>query len=191
MTHALLIRAAIPSLAAALLVGGCRKERVENMPVGGNAETFLSVSGDDDATPAAEWSNYGDEVMLDREVVPVAKVLADPEAYEGKELTLEGVVSDVCAKRGCWLRIADEKDAEASVFVKLTCDESGVIVPLDSSGDKVRARGKIVMETVSEADARHLAEDAGESPEAIAKIVGPQKSLNLQTKGVWLADAAE
>ena len=184
MTSALLIRVAAPSLAALVVVGGCRKERVDNMPVGGDVATYLSVTGDD-------WSNYGDKVALDEDVVPVAKVLAAPDAYEGKTVTLEGVVSEVCSKRGCWIRIAEEKDAQSTVFVKLTCDESGVIVPLDSAGDKVRARGKIVMETVSEADARHLAEDAGESPEAVAKIVGPQKSLNLQTTGVWIADAGE
>jgi hypothetical protein len=40
------------------------------------------------------------------------------------------------------------------------------------------------VETVSQADARHYAEDAGKSKKEIEKIIGDQQEFNFESTGV-------
>ena len=64
-------------------------------------------------TPAAiaEPANvYGQGVDLE-ETTSIASILADPDAYIGKTVRVEGGVLDVCPRKGCWIEIG-ERGAE-------------------------------------------------------------------------------
>jgi hypothetical protein len=146
------------------------------------------------AVEPAGWSAYGDPIEKQRETVSIEEVLADPEAFAGRELAITGIVTEVCKPRGCWVRLAgDAADADArfkTAFVKFTCTTEGRIVPLEAVGKEAYVLGQVIIEEVDEATARHYAEDAGESPEEIAKIVGPQKTVRVMTPGVMIKEEA-
>ncbi len=126
-----------------------------------------------------KYAEFGEPMKLgDSTTISVAKVLSDKDAYDGKYIRVSGKVASVCAKKGCWLRMTDGSSDE-TVFVKFTCPVDGRLVPMDAVGHDVVVEGKLAIETVSEADARHYAEDAGKSTDEIAKIVGDRKQLRM------------
>ena len=47
------------------------------------------------------------------ETTSVARILADPDAYVGKRVRIEGKVVDVCPMKGCWMEM-EEKGGDAS-----------------------------------------------------------------------------
>ena len=116
--------------------------------------------------------------MAEKDTVALATILADKAAYDGKSVRVSGTISAVCAKKGCWLRMVDGEGGE-DVFVKFTCPVDGRLIPMKAVNHRVVVEGKITMGEITEELARHYAEDKGANPEAIAKIVGPQKQISI------------
>jgi len=128
---------------------------------------------------AAKYVEYGEPFRLVAgESVPVAKVLADAKPFDGQFIRVKGEVSSVCARRGCWLRMSGGQ-ADDSIFVKFTCPVEGRLIPMEAVGHKAVVEGMLKVETTTQADARHYAEDAGKSEAEIAKIVGDQQQLRM------------
>lgn len=116
----------------------------------------------DAASKAAEATTYG-AALSDAEIVPVSKLYAEPDAYVGKPVKVEGRVVSVCAKRGCWMELAGDQEFQ-SMRIKV---EDGVIVfPMDAVGHMAVAEGvftKIDL-TLEQTQAmeKHRCEEAGE-----------------------------
>ena len=153
-------------------------------------------------TGSAGWQPYGqpevdaDAVADSAVAVAVADVIADPDAYAGRELTFVGTVVEVCAARGCWVKLAPAGSESAtagpnveSVFVKMVCDTQGQLVPADAVGRLAVVRGAVQVKEEDVESARHYAQDAGASPDAVAAINEPRKSLRLDAPGLFLAPA--
>jgi hypothetical protein len=86
---------------------------------------------------ADEGTTYGKGVTLDK-AVAIPELLSRPDEYVGKKVRVEGVVSAVCAKRGCWMMVTDP-DSGKGVRIKV---EDGVIVfPMEAMGHKAAAEG--------------------------------------------------
>ncbi len=86
---------------------------------------------------AEEATKYGPGVTLD-EPVPVGALLTAPDDYLGSAVRVDGVITGVCKKRGCWMQVTDP-DTGQGVRIKV---EDGVIVfPYDAMGKKVAAEG--------------------------------------------------
>ena len=86
---------------------------------------------------AADGTVYGDGVTLEK-ATPIADLLQHPEAYDGKTVRVDGVITGVCKKRGCWVQVTDP-DTGKGVRIKV---EDGVIVfPLESMGHHASAQG--------------------------------------------------
>ncbi|MFG0320091.1 MAG: DUF4920 domain-containing protein [Planctomycetota bacterium JB042] len=136
----------------------------------------------DHATPT--WESFGGEVA-DGEFVPVADVLTDADANQGKTLRLEGDVESVCKKKGCWMtmRAGDEE-------MRVTFQDYGFFVPLDCEGRKVQMVGTFDVKMTPVDEARHYLEDAGKHEEA-AKITEPQREYVFVATGVRMEPAAE
>lgn len=130
------------------------------------------------------------------DVVSADVVLASLSDYDGQPVRLRGVVQQVCPKRGCWMRVgainpdntADQaNDASPAgqtppmqtIFVKFTCSIDGRLIPMDAVNKPVIVEGTLQQVKISQAAARHYAEDGGATPEQIEKIVGPQPILRM------------
>lgn len=109
-----------------------------------------SSRADDEGVPqglcvGVEGTTYGDGVT-EMDVVPIAKIVADPTAYEGKTVRVEGLVLDVCAKRGCWFDIAGENTGEK---LRIKVDDGVMVFPMEAKGAYAVAQGVVVVEQLS------------------------------------------
>jgi len=80
---------------------------------------------------------YGSGVTI-AEPTPIATLLAKPEGFVGQKVRVDGVITGVCEKRGCWMQVTDP-DTGQGVRIKV---EDGVIVfPYESMGHRAAAEG--------------------------------------------------
>ena len=114
---------------------------------------------------------YGDELTV-TETLAIADVLARGEELEGKRVRVEGLVTDVCAKRGCWFQMAGEGEGEQITFKVV----DGVMVfPMSMKGKYAVAEGTVqILRPDLEASRKmmaHRAEDSGKEfdPESITE----------------------
>lgn len=71
---------------------------------------------------------------------PVKDILADPQKFLGKDVMVDGEMTQVCQMAGCWVMVKDAS-SEASIMVKV---QDGVIVfPKDGAGKKIAVQGKL------------------------------------------------
>ena len=104
---------------------------------------------------------YGESLTPD-DALPVEAVAAAPSTYVGEVVKVEGTVREVCQVKGCWLTL----QAEAGPDVRIRVPKTGTgayryTVPADLSGRRVVVEGKLEESTLTEAEQRHLASDAG------------------------------
>ena len=116
------------------------------------------------AAAAEEGKTYGKGVD-GTGVIKVSELVANAEKYVGQTVRVEGVVIDVCAKRGCWM---DLKSDGGKVRIKV--DDGVMVFPMDAKGKHAVAEGvftKIEM-TPEEAlaSAKHQAEERGQALDA-------------------------
>ena len=173
--------------AAALLIAGCRRDAT--VPAERSRDSTTIQPGEESATRQAAgvlildgWQVYGEPVSTELPHANVADVLAQPASFAGRDVQLQGTISEVCQEKGCWLRIADPSGGEETVFVKFTCPVDGeYLIPKDAAGKPVVVQGQVVVEEMDEATARHMAEDSGRSPAEIEAIKGPQKVIRVMS----------
>ena len=86
---------------------------------------------------ADEGTTYGKGVTLDK-AVAIPELLARPEEYVGKKVRVEGVVSAVCAKRGCWMMVTDPESGKG---VRIKVEDGVIVFPMEAMGHKAAAEG--------------------------------------------------
>jgi len=138
--------------------------------------------------------HYGAEITPDGGVA-LSDVLAKVKSEEGAgELDLgegntvkavatkvEGEVSEVCKKSGCWLKLATEDGQE--IFITTNHE---FFVPVDIVGKTVVVDGQAYKSVTTVEELRHYAEDEGKSAEEIAMITEPKEELKFMASGVLL-----
>lgn len=116
------------------------------------------------------------------------QVLAKVDDYQDKVITLQGEVTKVCLKMGCWLRLKVTDTDDITVKVK-----DGVMVfPFSAVGKTAYATGILKQQTMSlentKAYLQHKAEENGEAFDA-NDITQPM-TVNLFTpSGVTVIEA--
>jgi hypothetical protein len=98
---------------------------------------------------AAGDEKLGKGVTL-AEATPIAKLYETPDAFVGKTIRLDGVVSAVCQEMGCWMALADAKDPEKVVRFKVD-HSAGIVFPIAAKGKQASAEG--VFEKIAAGDA--------------------------------------
>ena len=90
---------------------------------------------------AGGGKKYGKALTL-KETTKISEILAKPEAYNGKRLLVEGSIVDVCKERGCWIKIASDKEFESLTF---KVDDGVIVFPLDAKGKKAHGEGVLAL----------------------------------------------
>jgi len=106
----------------------------------------------------------------------LADIVAASADYAGEVLSVTAKVARVCQKKGCFF-VAHDGEAVARV----TFVDYSFFVPTDSGGKDVTMVGTFNRKILSEAQARHFAEDAGEDPSA---ITGPREEYSIVATSV-------
>lgn len=132
----------------------------------------------------AEFDSFGDKISQ-------TDALSANEMYSkfntlkaGDTLTVKfaSKINDVCSKKGCWMKLPLEGEAETMVRFK----DYGFFMPLNSKGREVIVEGKAFVKETSVEELRHYAEDAGKSAEEIAMITEPKREFAFEANGVLM-----
>lgn len=115
--------------------------------------------------------------------VPISKLIENPEDFVGKTVKIEGVVIDMCVKRGGWMDLAGDQE-----FTKFTTDAktADFKFPLDSKGKKAVVEGKLTKVTITVEQQKdrlnHEAEENGKEVD-LSTITGPKVTYVLKATG--------
>ena len=79
----------------------------------------------------------GEPLSLEK-VTAVSEINNNPDKYLGQRVLIEGLIIDVCAKRGCWLDISSDVPFE-KIQVKVVDGE--IVFPMEAKGKIARVEG--------------------------------------------------
>lgn len=113
-------------------------------------------------TPFAKEINLGEQLIL-KETTKISVINAQPKQFVGKRVRVEGLIIDVCAKRGCWMDLASDLPFE-KIQIKVV---DGVIVfPMEAKGRTAIVEGVVqelkLDEEMHKRFAAHQAYERGE-----------------------------
>jgi hypothetical protein len=82
-------------------------------------------------------ATYGDGVTL-TEAVPIDTLVANPDQYQGKKVRVDGVITAVCKKRGCWMQMSDPSSGNG---IRIKVEDGVIVFPYTSMGHEASAEG--------------------------------------------------
>ena len=101
---------------------------------------------------------------------------------EPTEFTFSAPINQVCLKAGCWVKI--DKGNGETLMVRF---KDHFTIPVDTEiGTEAYFHGMAYWDEVSVEMLKHYAEDAGKSPEEIAKIIDPEYVMSFEADGIVL-----
>ena len=107
--------------------------------------------------------------------------LGEGNMVQAVAMKVEGQVSEVCQKAGCWLRIQTE-DGQ-SLFITTNHE---FFVPVDISGKTVVVEGAGYKAVTPVEELKHYAEDEGATAAEIAAITAPEEEFRFEAKGLLI-----
>ena len=97
-------------------------------------------------------------------------------------IKLKGDVISSCPMKGCWMRMSVEQD---TILVRFK--DYGFFVPKSGAeGKSAIVNGNISVDTLSVAQLRHYAEDAGKPKSEVMAIVNPEITISFLADGVLI-----
>lgn len=136
-------------------------------------------TGNTDFLHAKAVQHFGDSISEDG-AVPADQVLTLLAGKDSVACKLIAPIEEVCQKKGCWMEL--NAGADQSIRVKFL--DYAFFVPKDASGSTAIVEGYAYMDTISVAELKHLAEDAGDPKEEIDQITEPEVELTFEARGV-------
>ncbi|WP_299257282.1 DUF4920 domain-containing protein [uncultured Aquimarina sp.] len=130
----------------------------------------------------SEYDNFGGKISSEAILYKDAIAEKYDNLSEGDtiDIAFSSTVNGVCKAKGCWMKIALNKEEETMVKFK----DYGFFVPKDIENDTIIVQGKAYVSETSVDELRHLAQDAGKSEDEIAAITTPKKTYSFMADGV-------
>jgi hypothetical protein len=151
-----------------------------NVAAGTAALAILALLGSH-ALAGSEGKAYG-EPLTDADTVKISALLASPDDYLGKVVRVEGLVTGVCEKRGCWISIASEEEEFTEIRVKV--DDGVIVFPVEAKGKHAVAEGVFVkVEMSMEQTLRYREHHAQEHGEEFDPSTVTEPLVYYQIKG--------
>ena len=131
-----------------------------------SATTFESFG---ELFDSSQVNNYVDEKEI---------LLKNPQ----DKVRLKGEILSTCPMKGCWMRMSVEQD---TILVRFK--DYGFFVPKSGAeGKSAIVNGNISVDTLSVAQLRHYAEDAGKPRNEVMAIVNPEITISFLADGVLI-----
>tara|TARA_B100001057_G_scaffold273302_1_gene273654 strand:- start:153 stop:605 length:453 start_codon:yes stop_codon:yes gene_type:complete len=129
-----------------------------------------------------EYQYFGIEIA-DKVTHSYGAVLELAQRGPVENVILDGVITQTCAKKGCWMDVKVADDDTIMVRFK----DYGFFVPKKGAEDlRTVMHGTAKMDTISVDLLRHYAEDAGETEDKIMQITEPRFVLEFIADGVLI-----
>jgi hypothetical protein len=156
---------------SAFLFISCKQEKKKNMAP--------------EAEPEMAFNSFGEKISSENFISSEEMEAYFEELKPGDtlQISFKGTVNSVCKNKGCWMQV-DLPEGEEDVMVKFK--DYGFFVPKDIDEKQVVVNGKAYITEVSVEEQRHYAEDNGDSPEEVAAIVEPKRTLSFLADGVLI-----
>jgi hypothetical protein len=153
------MRVVLLSLVVALVpvsLAACDKAPKKSEASTAAAPSGAPVAPTPGTAPAAapQGQTFGAGVKLATST-PIDAILAEPKKFAGQTVRVEGMVLDVCPKRGCWMELAGDKPGQKLKF-KVTDGE--MTFPMDAKGKKAAAEGVISVRDLTPEQSKAYAE---------------------------------
>ncbi len=132
--------------------------------------------------PAAEGTSYGKGVSAPA-VVKLSELMSNPAAYVGKTVRIEGLVTDVCPKRGCWMTVAGDKEFQE---IRIKVDDGVIVFPLSAKGKRADVEGILRKIEMTKDEAMEMAKHEAEEkklPFDPKKVTGPLVTYQIEGTG--------
>lgn len=175
----------VMAISAAFIACGnpdSKTEKVEENTVETTAEENSNEEGTEMA-PEGDNVHFGK--IIDQEgAKTIDEFAAAMEGQDSLEIKISAVATDVCQKKGCWMKV-ELADGES---MRIKFKDYGFFVPLDISGKNVVFSGKAYTETTTVDELKHYAEDGGASEEEIAAITEDETKLTFLADGVMIVE---
>lgn len=140
-----------------------------------------------DPAAAGAGQSFGAGIKLP-ESTPIATILKDPKSFAGKTVRAEGMIVDVCPKRGCWFEMAGAGPGEKLRFKVV---DGEMVFPLDAKGKYAVAEGTLSVKEMSLEDsvayAKYQAEEKGEAFDP-ATVTAPMSVVRIDGTGALIRD---
>lgn len=134
------------------------------------------------AVPATAAENLGEPITL-KQVTKISTIMKDPAAWVGKRVLVEGLVTDVCERRGCWMDIASDAEFEK---IQIKVDDGQIVFPMSAKGKTALVEGRVEVLDLSYeqalALAKHKAEEHGTKFDPNS-VKGPTKYYRIRGLG--------
>jgi len=129
-----------------------------------------------------EASKLGAEITL-TEKTKISDILADPDAYLGETVLVEGEVLDVCPKMGCWMEL---KSDEGEGMIKIKVKDGDIVFPVEAVGDYAVVEGTVYKIDLTQDEAvnyfEHIAEESGKKFDP-STVSGPMTIYQIKGLG--------
>lgn len=128
-------------------------------------------------------TKHGEDISEDGAITPV-EFLTKLEGQDSIEVKLAANITDVCAKKGCWMTL----DLGNEQTVHVTFKDYGFFVPKDAAGRLATVQGVAKIDTIDVATLKHYAEDAEATQEEIDAITEPEITYSFEAVGVVIKE---
>jgi hypothetical protein len=123
--------------------------------------------------------NYG-ETITKKKAVSTSAIPGKLQSSETVDMKAKGTIVEVCQNKGCWMTL----DMGNGQTLRVTFKDYGFFVPKDAAGKTAWIEGTAKKDTMSVAQLKHSAEDAGKSEAEINAITEPKEGIAFIAKGV-------
>jgi hypothetical protein len=137
------------------------------------------------AAPVRSQSkDYGKPLTL-KEKTSISAILKNPHAFHGKKVQVEGTIVEVCEERGCWIRIASDKEFES---IRFKVEDGVITFPLDAKGKLALAEGVVQVNMLTKEQAIAQAKEMHKERGTMAKFdpskyTGPVMDVQIMGEG--------
>jgi len=104
---------------------------------------------------------FGEEIKT-KDTVKISVILENPEKFLNKTVKVEGIISDVCKRKGCWMDLASDKEFQT---LKVKVKDGDMVFPLTFKGKFAVVEGKLYKLSYSKEQLieqrKHQAEENG------------------------------
>jgi hypothetical protein len=122
---------------------------------------------------AAASESYGSGVSL-TETTPMDRIIANPAAFEGKTVKVEGTVTAVCTHMGCWMSLAPDAAHDGSTLL-IKVDDGVIVFPVSAKGKRAAAQG-VVQKVGADAEGQSAAAEAAKAQQKDAPVAWQLKA---------------
>jgi hypothetical protein len=144
----------------------------------------FTVKAQPPAGEAKPGEVYGEKITADG-AVPLNEVVTKLNDGTGTVNTkVKAKIVEVCPKKGCWLKLQLNEKETAMVKMK----DYAFFLPIAAKGKTVVIDGEVKKKTISVAELKHYAEDAGKSKEEIDAITQPGNEIRVTAKGILVVE---